>query len=237
MKTGAGGRVGDDGMIPRWSRAEGAAGAPAARRPPRVHRAVATGPTLLGAAALAAAVLAGGCGPRGRDVAEEPTTVASPTPMVSPGRTRTVTSRARALEVIRTRIADKAGGSAQDEPSPKARPPLEVEEGEDGRARATEVGLEWTRRPAGLFVLEDARAYCDGLDGAGGAAWRLPRIGELETIVRADPTVCGAGGSVELWSASPAEQRGFETWDCRTMARSRRAVGMAHAVCVTQPEG
>jgi len=224
-------------MISRGSGSEGAAADRAALRRPQVLRAGAAGLTVLGAAVLAAAVISGGCRPGARDVAEEPTTVASPTPVVSPSRTSAVASRERALEVIRTRIADKAGGSAQEEPSPRQRPPLQVEVVEDGRARAREVGLEWTRRPAGLFVLEDARAYCDGLGGAGDAVWRLPRIGELETIVRADPTICGGGGSLELWSASAGGERGSETWDCRTMTRSRRAVGMAHVVCVTQSEG
>jgi hypothetical protein len=223
-------------MISRGRGADAAAADRVARPSRGVLRTGAVGLTALGAALLAAAGIVGGCGARGRDVAER-TTVASPTPVVSPSRTRAVTSRARALEVIRTRIADKANGSAVDEPSPSGQPPLKVEVGDDGIARARGVGLQWTRRPAGLFDLEDARAYCDGLEVAGEAAWRLPRIEELETIVRADPTICGAGGSLELWSATSGRERGNQILGCRGMTRSRRTVGMAHVVCVMRSKG
>lgn len=187
--------------------------------------------SLLAAAALALVTGVGaGCGARSRKAAEEVPRV-GPTPRATPTNAGPVTSQRRALEVIRTRIAGKEQGAEGGAPAPEPEPTIVVEMLAGGVMAAPDLGLTWTERPGGMFDAEDARAYCDGLAAEGGA-WRLPEIWELETIVRCDPGVCRRDGSVELWSATAHQERGLETWDCRRMTRSHRAVGMAQVVCV-----
>jgi hypothetical protein len=226
--------------MPRTVTAEGAcgggsavtAGIPAQPSRASIPRARLAAGGLAAAMALVAATM--GCDARGCQVIEEDPTAS---PVATPVTTPTVTTQSRALELIRTRIAERGGRREKGADSPDARPPVRVEHIGDGVMRAPDLGLAWTRRPTGLFDLEDARSYCEGLSVGGAPAWRLPEIWELETVARADDGLCRGDGPVELWSATPHEERGIQTWDCREMKRSVRSVGMAQVVCVGRSGG
>jgi hypothetical protein len=94
------------------------------------------------------------------------------------------------------------------------------------------MGLMWTLEATGAFSLEDAHAFCIGLDLQGHSDWRVPGIAELEEILGSGFRPSMRGGVQLLWSTTAAPERGAYAVDLRSGERTRVAVGMAHVVCV-----
>jgi hypothetical protein len=139
---------------------------------------------------------------------------------------------AAAADVIRTRIARRTANQSRIRVVSTPTPPAPVELNDDGTAESAELGLMWSRQVDGAFEQADAASFCEVLELAGYEDWRLPTIDELEDILHSEFAPAGRGTFQALWSATPHELRGTQTFDLWEWSRSRLDAGMAHALCV-----
>jgi hypothetical protein len=90
----------------------------------------------------------------------------------------------------------------------------------DGAVYDAQTKLTWQQAfPASTYTWPDAAAYCSSLS-LGGAAWRLPTIGELQTIVdeSTNPSIDSAAfpmtPSEYFWSSSVVVDDPTRAWTC-----------------------
>jgi len=142
-------------------------------------------------------------------------------------------SKARSLEVIKTRIADRdrrRAGSPPSTPSPTPRADASLLP--DGVVVAPSIGLMWTPQAVGAYSQEDASRYCRRLSIAGFDDWTLPTIDDLERAMGADVVVSIPDTARALWTRTLADNRGHVTLDLATNDRSWMDSGFAHVLCV-----
>ena len=196
--------------------------------------------TILGPVKAAVCVLAlvtVGCF-QGSESSVPPTAAPTAEPRTASGQTDPQSptahpSEARAIAVIRTRIADRDRrhtGSPQPTPSPTPR--ADASFLPNGVVAAPSIGLMWTPQAVGAFGYDDAVRYCRGLDLAGFDDWSLPTIHDLEGAMGADVVVSIPDNARALWTGTPADHRGHITVDLATNSRSTMDAGLAHVLCV-----
>ncbi len=142
-------------------------------------------------------------------------------------------SKAKSLEVIKTRIADRdrrRSGGPQSIPSPTPRAHASLLPA--GIVSAPAIGLMWPPQAAGAFSYEDAERYCSGLSAGGYSDWELPTINDLERAMGADVVASNPDHATSLWTRTPAEDRGHITLDLAAGGRSWMDAGLAHVLCV-----
>jgi hypothetical protein len=89
-----------------------------------------------------------------------------------------------------------------------------------GTVYDTQTKLTWQQVvPTPLYAWPDAKAYCSALS-LEGTGWRLPSVGEFQTIVNdsTNPAVDGAAfpmtPSEYFWSSSPVADDPSRAWTC-----------------------
>ncbi len=92
----------------------------------------------------------------------------------------------------------------------------------NGAATDSLTGLTWeTAPPAMTSTPTQAATYCAGLvlDGSGPNVWRLPTVGELQTIVHEgkqnpaiDTSTFAVGADQVFWSSTPDAASPTNTW-------------------------
>lgn len=89
----------------------------------------------------------------------------------------------------------------------------------DGTVGDTKTGLTWQRTiDTGSYTWANGKNYCAGLSVNGGG-WRLPSVGELQTIVddsvlssSAIDTVAFPNTQITFWSSSPVAGNSSSAW-------------------------
>ena len=153
-------------------------------------------------------------------------------PDLEPGGAEGEEPGAAAADVIRTRIAwRKHTEEGVPWPTPTPPPPLAVSAA-GGAVWASEIGLMWTESAAGMFEFQDAVEYCRGLSIAGFGDWTMPSVTELELLMATDFRPSWIDDVPLLWSSTEHDVRGVMAVVLPEVARSQRAVGMAHVLCV-----
>jgi hypothetical protein len=89
----------------------------------------------------------------------------------------------------------------------------------DGAVRDSQTRLTWQQALSpDRYTWADARSYCAQLAFGGGSGWRVPSIGELQTIVdeRTNPSIDAATfpetPSEYVWSSSTDAQDPSQAW-------------------------
>jgi len=171
------------------------------------------------------------------DHPQPPATV--PTPTTIPGEMDPaatpivpVSDSGSAVGVIRTRIAKRTIAASRTGSIPSPTPRMAVRMAEDGTASSSALGLMWSREVHGLYEFEHAEIFCRKLELADYHDWRLPTIDELDRLMHSEFTPGSRGSFHALWSSTPDEHRGVQTFDLLEWQRSSQAAGMAHALCV-----
>jgi hypothetical protein len=104
----------------------------------------------------------------------------------------------------------------------------------NGTVYDTQTKLTW-QREVSTSTWDDAKAYCAGLSLDGGG-WRVPSLGELQTIVdeSTNPSVDAAAfpmtPSDYFWSSSPVVGDPSRAWTCFF------ANGSTYSFAVSKPE-
>ncbi len=105
----------------------------------------------------------------------------------------------------------------------------------------SDTGLVWTKTVKDMVTFQEAQGYCDDLNYAGFADWRLPTATELLTIVNwqgKDPAAFAefdmpTNGNAEFWSGSPAGPGSRATVDFSSGALTMKSEsGTLNARCV-----
>jgi len=91
---------------------------------------------------------------------------------------------------------------------------------ESGTVYDTQTKLTWQQViSTSLYTWADAKAYCSGLS-SNGTGWRVPAIGELQTIVdeSTNPSIDGAAfpmtPSEYFWSSAAVVEDPSRAWTC-----------------------